>query len=439
MLNTLLNSTNYIGNSNFHAINMFDLFDQLTINKDIYRIVIPFVFLIVFLLIYKFHQIKYSVGNKFIKNFNSDDAERKEYQLYFLFLGLIVLILELSFEYFKVRPKSLLSINSVISSILMGIAYLSYKSKYIYQNIKKIFRVIYVIAFIQVSSNLIKLENDNIPFLSFLLFIYFSYTTLKPLKLYILFIGAVLCFLSAASYLQWAPENKITVVFNYTLIIIFINYIRHMSFKNSSNKLEFYNQIINKGNSLVMAKDETNRIVFCSESAKDILGYEIDDLMGFGYYNLTEHPDKIVNESFESQINDRIFVRRLKCKNGEIKYIQWKNKQFSKNLIIGIGQDITNEIQIQNRYKNLIQNALDFIYEFDLNGNIVFANNYTLKTLGYEEDEILNQHYSKFIRKDYLDFLKSFYHSTEEGENEFPTLEIPVLKKNGETIWIAQK
>ncbi|WP_379776586.1 PAS domain S-box protein [Flavobacterium sp. GCM10022190] len=257
--------------------------------------------------------------------------------------------------------------------------------------------------------------------------------------MYILFIGAALCFLSITFFLKWAPENKITVVFNYTLIIIFINYIRHMSHKNSSNKLEFYNQIINKGNSLVMAKDETNRIVFCSESAKDILGYEIDDLMGFGYYNLTEHPDKIVNESFESQINDRIFVRRLKCKNGEIKYIQWKNKQFSKNLIIGIGQDITNEIQIQNRYKNLIQNALDFIYEFDLNGNIVFANNYTLKTLGYEEDEILNQHYSKFIRKDYLDFLKSFYHSTEEGENEFPTLEIPVLKKNGEIIWIAQK
>lgn len=439
MLNTLLNSTNYIGNNNFHAINMFDLFDQLTINKDIYRIAIPFIFLIVFLLIYKFHQIKYSIGNKFIKNFNSDDAERKEYQLYFLFLGLIVLILELSFEYFKVRPKSLFSINSVISLILMGIAYLSYKSKYIYQNIKKIFRVVYVIAFIQVSSNFIKLENDNIPFLSFLLFIYFSYTTLKPLKLYVLFIGAALCFLSIAFFLKWAPENKITVVFNYTLIIIFINYIRHMSHKNSSNKLEFYNQIINKGNSLVMAKDETNRIVFCSESAKDILGYEIDDLMGFGYYNLTDSPEKVVNETFESQINDKTFIRRLKCKNGEIKYIQWKNKQFSKNLIIGIGQDITNEIEIQNRYENLIQNALDFIYEFDLNGNIVFANNYTLKTLGYEEEEILNQHYSKFIRKDYLDFLKSFYSSTEEGENEFPTLEIPVLKKNGETIWIAQK
>ena len=97
MLNTLLNSTNYIGNNNFHAINMFDLFDQLTINKDIYRIVIPFIFLIVFLLIYKFHQIKYSIGNKFIKNFNSDDAERKEYQLYFLFLGLIVLHIRIKF------------------------------------------------------------------------------------------------------------------------------------------------------------------------------------------------------------------------------------------------------------------------------------------------------------------------------------------------------
>ena len=151
-------------------------------------------------------------------------------------------------------------------------------------------------------------------------------------------------------------------------------------------------------------------------------------------------PIKITSkESFQDQINDKSHVRKLRCKNGEFKFIQWKNKQFSNDLIIGIGQDISNEIQIQNQYKDLIENAQDFIYEIDFEGKIIFINNYTLTALGYEKSEFLNQHYSNFIRKDYIDILNGFYNKISEKELEFPMLEIPFLKKNGQTLWVAQK
>ena len=80
-----------------------------------------------------------------------------------------------------------------------------------------------------------------------------------------------------------------------------------------------------------------------------------------------------------------------------------KIKNSPNDLIIGIGQDVTNEIQIQNQYKNLIQNAIDLIFEVDDNGNFTFVNDFSIKTLGYEEKEILNRNYSEFIRKDYMD------------------------------------
>ena len=133
---------------NLSAMNMFDIMDQLPIDKNLYRTVVPFVFFIIFLLIYKFHRIKYALGNKFMKNFTPQNSENKEFQLHFLFLGLIVLILELTFEFFKIRPKSMLVTNMTISFILIGIAYLSSKSDFVFRNIKKIFRVIFLLAFL---------------------------------------------------------------------------------------------------------------------------------------------------------------------------------------------------------------------------------------------------------------------------------------------------
>ncbi len=427
------------GSSNFSVIKMFDIMDQLPIDKDLYRTVIPFIFFIIFLLVYKFHKIKYTIGNKFIKNFASQTSENKEYQLHFLFLGAIILILELTFEFFKLRPKSMLFTNVSISLFLIFISYISSKSDFVFRNIKKIFRVIYFLAFINVCKNLIYLENDNIPFLGFLLLLYFSYNIFKPLRLYYLFALFALVYLISISLLKLAPLDNITVLFNYSLVVVCINYIRHMSIQDINDKFQFNNQIINKGNSLIMVKDKENKIVFCSETVQTILGYKVKEIMNYGYYNLTENPEIISKESFESQIENETFIQKLKCKNGEYKFIQWKNKQFTNDLILGIGQDITNEIQIQNQYKNLVQNAQDFIYEIDLEGKIVFINNYTIETLGYAENEFLNQHYSLFIRKDFIDILKAFYKNNPENVSEFPELEIPFLKKNGDTVWVAQK
>jgi PAS domain S-box-containing protein len=440
LLKIFTESIGISSSNNLSVIKMFDIMDQLPIDKNLYRTVVPFVFFIIFLLIYKFHKIKYAFGNKIIKNFNSQNSENKECQLHFLFLGIIVLILELTFEFFKLRPKSMLFTNVSISLFLIGIAYISTKSDFVFRNIKKIFRIVFILAFFNVCQNLIYLNEDNIPFLSFLLFAYFSYNILKPSKFYWLFVAFTLSYLISASLFKLAPLNRLTVIFNYTLVVFFINYIRHMSVEDLNDKFQFYNQIINKGNSLIMAKNKSNKIVFCSENVKSILGYDVEEVIGFGYYQLTENPEITSKEAFESQINDKIFIRKLRCKNGDIKFIQWNNKQFSDDLIIGIGQDISNEVQIQNQYRNLIQNAQDFIYEIDLKGKIVFVNNYTLKTLGYTENEMLNEHFSHFIREDYTTILNSFYTiSNPENASEFPLVELPVLKKNGEMLWVTQK
>ncbi|MFV8376015.1 PAS domain S-box protein [Flavobacterium sp. LB1P71] len=229
------------------------------------------------------------------------------------------------------------------------------------------------------------------------------------------------------------------MVFNYALIITVINYIRHLYLLNIKDKFSFTNEIVNKGNSLSMASNKKGEIIFCSENIYEILGYSPKEVMGLEFWKLTEDPEYIDGKYHENYVDEKLYVRKLKCKNGEYKYIQWKDTKFSEDLIIGIGQDITNEIQIQNQYKNLIQTATDIIFEVDDDGNFTFINDFTIKILGYQVKDILTRNYSEFIREDYIAEMMHFYQNLEENEFDFPTIEIPLLKKNGEIVWISQK
>ena len=123
-------------------------------------------------------------------------------------------------------------------------------------------------------------------------------------------------------------------------------------------------------------------------------------------------------------------------------FFQVKTKlktEFKENL--SLENDITNEIYIQNQYKNLIQNATDMIFEVDDDGNITFINYFTIKTLGYSEDELLTKNYSDFIRHDFIENMTDFYQNLARNEHDFnfQTIEIPLVKKSGGEIWVSQK
>jgi PAS domain S-box-containing protein len=438
LLNSIFVFSDFTYQSTSEIFNSYQLIEGLAINKISFQTIIPFIYFFIFLLIFRFHKIKYNLSNSFLKNYKEKNTNY-EYQLYFLYLGIILLILETTFEIFKVRPKSLFIPNIIIALLLLTIYLISRKSTFIFYNIQKIFRGIFILAFVYVSRNLILLPTDGIPIVTFFLFIFFSYNIIKPIRLYWFFVGLIFTYLIFLLSFEIVPKNSITILFNYSLIVICINYVRHISIVGLNDKLLFNNQIINKGNSLIIATNNKKEIVFCSETIEPILGYAVDEVLGFGYLKLSENKDPIINTDFFYFSEAKMFIRKVKCKNGKHKHIQWKIKKFSNDLIMGIGQDVTNEIHINNQYKNLIQSATDIIYEADLEGNFSFINDYTIKTLGYTKDEIIGKHYSSFTREDYNNIIIPFYRNLGEIETEFPVTEFPAIKKNGETIWVSQK
>lgn len=391
------------------------------------------------ILIYKVPNLRTKTNNRFINNLNEANLIKREYQQYLLFLGIIVPIIEIIFHVFKMRIKSLLLINFFCGFLFLSIYYISKKSFYFFNNIQRIFIIIFLIYFLYIVRNLITQTNEIIPIIAFIVCFLISYIVLKPIKVYWYFVFSVFLLLTIVLLFKIIPIKTTILLLNYSFLVLIINHIKHVSITNITDKLKFKDEIINKGNILTIATNKKGELSFCSETIIDILGYTNDEVLGLNFWKLTEDPDFVGQAYHDDFINDRLYVRKLKCKNGEYKYIQWKDKKFSDDLIIGIGQDVTNEFRIQNKYKNLIENATDIIFEIDELGNFTFVNDFTTKSLGYSEKEILNKNYSDFIHRDYLKRVTLFYRNVEDTKNDFPTIEFPLVKKNGEQIWVSQK
>lgn len=421
------------------SVGQFFTIHQFIEDYHLLGIISPFLIILTFLLIYKFLKIKSTLNNKYVESYSKLDSKNKETQFYFLFLGIIVPLLEIIFVLLDVRSKNLLIQNVSLGFILLAIYFISKKSSLIFQNLQQIFKVLFLIAFIIISKNLVYTSPDMIPIIAFVICFFFSYDILKPIKLYWITVVTVFVFIYVLFAFELIPVKSISLLFNYSLIIQIVNYVRHKSLLSVKDKFRFSDEIVNKGTALIIASNNAGEISFCSKNITCILGYTPEEVMGMGFWKLTEDPEFIGKKYHDNYVDERLYVRKLKCKNGSYKYIQWREKKHNENLTIGIGNDITNEINLQNQYRDLIQNATDLIYEIDVDGNFTFANDFAVKSLGYDHYEYLSMNFSEFVRKDYIGKLLGFYKKLPEVENDFGPIEIPLIKKNGAEMWISQK
>jgi len=56
-----------------------------------------------------------------------------------------------------------------------------------------------------------------------------------------------------------------------------------------------------------------------------------------------------------------------------------------------------------------------------------------------KRDEIINKLFNIFIRKDYVDYVVDFYKITPKENRDFNDLVFPLVKRDGDTIWVSQK
>jgi PAS domain S-box-containing protein len=106
---------------------------------------------------------------------------------------------------------------------------------------------------------------------------------------------------------------------------------------------------------LVLAVNKSGNVEYISPSAKRLLGYDVQSLLGDGWWNLTRsksdgflHKAEII-KLFNDPENSKSlsFERELFTRDGRRKWILWNISVNEGDTIVGVGQDITSQKQIE--------------------------------------------------------------------------------------------
>lgn len=92
-----------------------------------------------------------------------------------------------------------------------------------------------------------------------------------------------------------------------------------------------------------------------------------------------------------------------------------------------------------DRYRLLVEEAQDIIFETDDSGKFTFVNGMATTILGYTRVELLNMHFLKLIEESYQQNVALFYTYQIETLERTSYLEFPIVTKQGAIEWVGQK
>jgi len=88
------------------------------------------------------------------------------------------------------------------------------------------------------------------------------------------------------------------------------------------------------------------------------------------------------------------------------------------------------EAALKDRYRDLLENAIDMVYTRDLQGNFTSVNNTAVSALGYTRQEMLRMNIAEIVAPEYRDLVRRAVESTGE-EEESGSDELEVITKYG--------
>ena len=170
---------------------------------------------------------------------------------------------------------------------------------------------------------------------------------------------------------------------------------------------EQFQHIVDNATDIIYTTNLNGEITYFNTSAKNVLGYEEEDIIGVSFQDLI-HPDfaKFVGDFYAEQFKLRSKESYLEFKlikeNGESIWVGQNVKTtFSptnSNEIVGYFGVLRNLDDIkkyqlelaesEEKYRELFDNSKDLIQSISPTGQILYVNNAWLNTIGYKKEEL---------------------------------------------------
>ncbi len=164
-------------------------------------------------------------------------------------------------------------------------------------------------------------------------------------------------------------------------------------------RLALSDEILNSVLELVLVADETGSEVYASPSVKSMLGYEPEEVLGDGWWNLTrtdpgeQEGEKVASarrargEEFGGwgEPYDRLILHR----DGTRRWIRWRESPGPGRTIVGIGSDVTERKrgeEASRRLAALVENTGEFVGYAWPEGGVEFVNPGGRRLVGLGEE-----------------------------------------------------
>jgi len=188
----------------------------------------------------------------------------------------------------------------------------------------------------------------------------------------------------------------------------------------SRERAEFLNLVINAIKSPFFVKNEDHRWVMLNEAAVEMMGSSRVDLLGKSDYDLYPKEQADIFWKYDELVFEQgssINEEQITWSDGTIHDIvthkqRYIEKPSGRQFIVGTIHDISNYKKIEQelrasetKYRELFDNANDFIITTDLDGNITNANRTLINHLQTDLEIITRLNVFEFVSKENDDFL----------------------------------
>lgn len=182
--------------------------------------------------------------------------------------------------------------------------------------------------------------------------------------------------------------------------------------RSADTQLRLSDQILNTIDTMVLVVNGEGQIIYVSPSVTRILGFEVPEVLGYGWWRHLggDHPSqrRLRDEHAryargEAPVRSGVREEKVRDKAGQMRWMMWQDAKGPQDLMIGVGQDITEYKKVNDALANSTQ-KLRAIFETTEEGMLIVddamryveANPAACGILGRSREEVVGREVGTF-------------------------------------------
>ncbi len=231
-----------------------------------------------------------------------------------------------------------------------------------------------------------------------------------------------------------------------TSLILFFAFVFHIFQVNRIGKIVFADKILNTYDKLVLVYNKEGEVVYVNPYLNKFFNKDDNFILGSEWYilrNCDEEKTLSIKKDIRNQIetnkpfniiDEKIYSSLLQSE----RLIEWTFQIIEDQYLMAIGSDVTTMREQKNRISLLskvTESVSNGVVIRDANDKVIWCNESFEKLIEYSLADLIGHRPSKFFT--FPEFFQSELNMFEENQgNNLISLEIPILKENGDVVWL---